>query len=89
LGGAKILRLVARATRLIESYEFFGLELEGGVYKIMAGCRWFTDAEFRAHVASKYPDTDKARETLAILDFIKARAEAAGVAAPAITEDAK
>jgi hypothetical protein len=40
----------------------------------MAGCRWFTDAEFRAHVAVEYPDTPKAVETLAILDYIATRA---------------
>jgi hypothetical protein len=30
--------------------------------------------EFRDHVSSSYPNTDKAEETLAIIDFIEARA---------------
>ena len=77
LGGAliqgdKIARLIGRATRLEEIYEFFAFELETGGYKIMAGCRWFTDAEYRAHVAVEYPDTPKARETLRILDYLAA-----------------
>jgi len=55
------------------------LELDAGGYKIKAGCRWFSDAEYRDHVAADYPDTEKAEETLAILDFIEARAEAMGI----------
>ena len=55
------------------------LGLEAGGYKIKAGCRWFTMAEFRAHTEAEYPDTDKHRETNDILDFIEARAKALGV----------
>ena len=40
---------------------------------IRAGCRTMTIDGYRAHVASDYPDTDKARETLGILDFFAAR----------------
>ena len=32
--------------------------------------------EYRAHIANEYPDTPKAEETLAILDFIEARFKA-------------
>ena len=80
LRGEKMTRIFARVQREIDPYTFMGVELEAGGYKIGAGCRWFTDAEFRAHVASEYPDTDKAEETLAILDFIAARARALDVA---------
>ena len=34
--------------------------------------------EYRAHVAEKYPGTSKAKETIAILDFIEARFKAGG-----------
>ena len=70
--GEKITRLIGRATRLGESYEFCAFALESGGYKIRAGCRWFTDAEYRAHLAVVYPDTPKARETLRILDYLAA-----------------
>ena len=59
------------------------VDLEAGGYKVLAGCRWFSDAAFRAHVAAEYPDTEKAVETIAILDFIAARAVAVGVKAVA------
>jgi hypothetical protein len=74
LGGEKVTRIIARLQREIDPYPFTAFGLEAGGYKIQAGCRWFTDAEFRAHVAAEYPDTPKAVETLAILDFIAARA---------------
>jgi uncharacterized protein YjbI with pentapeptide repeats len=80
LRGDKIVRIFARVQRENDPYLFMGVELEAGGYKIAAGCRWFTDAEFRAHVASGYPYTPKAEETFAILDFIAARAKAAGIA---------
>jgi hypothetical protein len=78
--GDKIARLVAVAQRLTlgNQYTFYAFELEVGGVKVHAGCRWFTIPEFRAHVASQYPDTDKAEETLAILDFIERRAVAVG-----------
>jgi hypothetical protein len=38
-------------------------------------------ADYRQHVADAYPDTPKAVETLVILDFIQARADAGKVAA--------
>lgn len=68
----KLDRLIARATRL-DGYEFFLFGLQDGSTKIKAGCRWLTVSEYRAHVARMYPDTDKARETLDIINFFEAR----------------
>jgi hypothetical protein len=73
LYGEKIKRLFASIQRM-DGYSFLAFELETGGVKIKAGCRWFTPPEYRAHVADEYPGTDKATETLAILDFIEARA---------------
>jgi len=82
LSGAKIYdeeitRLLAAAMRL-DGYTFFAFELQAGGVKIMAGCRWFTIPQFCAHIAAEYPDTDKATETLQILDFLEDRAKAQG-----------
>ena len=54
-----------------DGYEFLIFATEAGDC-VRAGCRTFTLAEFRAHVAASYPDTPKARETLRILDFLEA-----------------
>jgi hypothetical protein len=58
----------------MDGYTFHLFRLEDGSHKVMAGCRWFTIPEYRSHVAAEYPDTDKARETLDILDFFERRA---------------
>jgi hypothetical protein len=81
LSGEKVTRILASANRL-DGYTFYAFELEAGGVKISAGCRWFTVAEFRAHILDEYPDTDtdKARETGDILDFIEARCRSLGVA---------
>ena len=84
LSGAKVrdepvARVFASVSRLCDPYTFFAFELETGGVKILAGCRWFAVAEFVAHVAKEYPDTEKAAETLAILDFIQARAKSLGI----------
>ena len=70
----KLDRLLARATRL-DGHEFFLFALQEGSPKIKAGCRWMTIVEYRDHVAKHYPDTDRARETLDILNFFEARAQ--------------
>ncbi len=70
LSGEKVARLLARATRN-DGYEFFAFAMEVGGVKIVAGCRRFTPAEFCAHVAAEYPDTDKAVETLSIIEHIE------------------
>jgi uncharacterized protein YjbI with pentapeptide repeats len=73
-GGSKITRLIARATRS-DGYEFFAWDTDQGVM-IKAGCRLMSPEQYRAHIAAEYPDTDKARETADILDFIAARCRA-------------
>ena len=80
LSGAEIARKVAQVRR-DDGYEFIALETDIGVM-VLAGCRWFSVPDFRAHVAASYPGTDKAAETLAILDFIGVRAAALGCVAP-------
>ncbi len=54
-------------------YEFRLFRLADGSHKVLAGCRWMTILDYRAHVAAEYPDTDKARETLDILDYFERR----------------
>jgi hypothetical protein len=66
---------IAAAERM-DGYAFILFRLEDGTHKVAAGCRWFTIPDYRAHVAAEYPDTDKARETLDILDFFERRAGA-------------
>jgi uncharacterized protein YjbI with pentapeptide repeats len=78
LSGDKLKRLIAHLTRIEDPYEFFAFELESGGVKVLAGCRWFTLAEYRAHVATDYPGTPKAEETLAILAYIETQAKALG-----------
>jgi len=69
---------IAAAER-IGGYGFILFRLQDGTHKVAAGCRWFTIPDYRAHVAAEYPDTDKARETLDILDFFEKRIEAQNV----------
>jgi hypothetical protein len=72
INGNKLDRLLARAMRVSDGHEFFLFALQDGPPKIIAGCRWMTIADYRAHVAANYPDTDKARETLKILNYCEA-----------------
>jgi hypothetical protein len=72
LHGAKIVRVIARIDRL-DGYEFIAFETDNGLI-IRAGCRTMSPSEYRDHVAREYPNTDKAEETLAILDYIESRA---------------
>lgn len=78
LGGADLgsLFIAARATRS-DGHEFFlwSSVLGGGV--IRAGCRTFSLAQFREHVATTYPGTPTATETSAILDYLESRLPAA------------
>ena len=78
LRGEKVTRCFARIER-DDGYTFIAFELEAGGMKIAAGCRWFTLAEFRAHVAEAYPNTPKAVETLWILEAIERRADDLGI----------
>jgi uncharacterized protein YjbI with pentapeptide repeats len=70
--GAKIISVIARTTRM-DGHEFIGFLTDKGII-IRAGCRTMSPAEYRAHVAKEYPREDKAAETLAIIDYIEARA---------------
>jgi len=79
INGEKIKVIFARVQHEGDPHSFAAITLETGSYKIASDSRWFTDAEFRAHVAAEYPDTPKAIETLAILDYIAARAVALGI----------
>jgi uncharacterized protein YjbI with pentapeptide repeats len=87
LRGEKVVHILASANRL-DGYTFYAFELEAGGVKISAGCRWFTVAEFRAHILAEYPDTDKATVTGDILDFIEARCRSLGVALEPVKEPA-
>ena len=72
-------RLLAYAGRM-DGHVFYAFELQdGGGAKIMAGGRWYTFPEFRAHIEVEYLDTDKAIEAGHILDFLQARVVALGV----------
>jgi len=81
LDGKEIRALCGRVTRN-DGYEFMLWLFKDGAHVIRAGCRTFTADEYRAHVAAKYPDTDKARETLAIIAFLEARLEAVAAVLP-------
>jgi len=70
IGGDTIARVIAIAHRL-DGYAFTAFKLDTGAVKIKAGCRYFTPAEFREHVAQSYPDTPKAVETLSIIEHIE------------------
>jgi uncharacterized protein YjbI with pentapeptide repeats len=71
LWGDTLAAYVTSADR--RDYEFRLFRLEDGSHKVLAGCRWMTILDYRAHVAAEYPDTDKARETLDILDYFERR----------------
>ena len=72
LDGAKVAKIVARAMRG-DGHEFFGFATDHGII-VKAGCRLMSPAEYRAHIAAVYPNTDKATETTDILDYIERRA---------------
>ena len=72
LSGKKITRMLACASRVQFGYTFHLYEMHTGPAKIVAGCRFLTIADYRAHVAHEYPDSEKAAETLAILDYFDA-----------------
>ena len=71
----KAVGLIARVTRIEDPYEFFAWRTDKGDF-IKAGCRFLSVEEYRVHIANEYPDTAKAEETIAILDFIEARFKA-------------
>ena len=69
-GADKIDHLLAIAQRL-DGYMFHAWRLTDGRVMIVAGCRYFTPQQFRAHIAENYPDTPKAVETLSIIEHIE------------------
>lgn len=79
--GDKISSLITSAPRS-DGFVFQAFELQAGGVKIKAGCRWFTPAEYRAHIKAAYPGTDMAQETRRILAFIEGRARDLGISAP-------
>jgi hypothetical protein len=72
LSGHKVKRLLASANRVQGGYTFLLFEMEDIGPMVSAGCRFLSVVDYRAHVATEYPDTDKARETLRILDYFDA-----------------
>ena len=87
--GETVTRIVGQAVRLTagDQYTFTAFEMEAGGVKVLAGCRWFGLDEYRLHVAAEYPDTDKAADTLEILDYLERRAVRVGAIAKASGED--
>jgi hypothetical protein len=76
--GEEIKRLIASASRS-DGYVFYAFEMMAGGVKIMAGCRWFTPKEYRIHIRTEYPATDKGVETGRILDLIEGRMADLGI----------
>jgi hypothetical protein len=71
IGDRTVSAVIARASRC-DGYEFIAFKVDDG-HIIRAGCQTKTVNEYRAHIAANYPDTNKARETADILDFIAKR----------------
>ena len=69
--GADPLSARIAAAERMDGYTFHLFRLTDGTHKVKAGCRWMTVDDYRAHVAAEYPDTAKARWTLAILDYFE------------------
>ncbi len=65
----KIENIICRVYRS-DDYAFFAFKTSAGII-IKAGCRLLGPDEYRAHVATEYPDTPKARETLRIIQYIE------------------
>ena len=88
INGELVTRCFARVMR-DDGHTALAMQLQAGGVKIACGCRWFTVAEFRAHVAESYPGTEKAVETIWILDTIERRAADLGIALePVAAEEA-
>ena len=65
----KILRLIARLYRH-DNYMFFGFQTNRGLI-IKAGCHLMSSDDYRSHIATEYPGTPKAKETLAIIKYLE------------------
>ena len=62
---------IGQATRG-DSYVFNAFETGSGELFFFAGCRAFLCSEFDSHIAANYPNSDKARATIACLDYLAA-----------------
>jgi uncharacterized protein YjbI with pentapeptide repeats len=74
IGERIVSTVVARITRS-DGHEFVAFKTDNG-HVIRAGCQTKTLDEYRDHISASYPNTDKARETTRILDYITACLEA-------------
>jgi hypothetical protein len=72
LDGKIVSALIARVTGT-DGYEYMLWRFQDGSHVIKAGRQTNTVDGYRAHVASDYPGTAKAKETLAILWYFEAR----------------
>jgi hypothetical protein len=69
--GIKLGGYIGQASRG-DSYAFYAFAIaDSPELFIFAGCRQFTTSEYRAHIAKSYPETDKARRTLACLAYLE------------------
>lgn len=59
---------IANQTEVCDYTFHFQVSEDGSEHNVDAGCRDMTIEEYRRHVALNYPDTNKAKATLAILD---------------------
>ncbi|MDF1685329.1 MAG: pentapeptide repeat-containing protein [Parvibaculaceae bacterium] len=80
IDGHVIKRLVCQMWRQADAYEFFIFKIEGDDLLVRAGCQTRLISDYREHVGRDYPDTAKAEETLALLDYAESRAKAMEVA---------
>ena len=72
-GAVKVECVLAIVSRVNGGYQFVLWRAQDGRALITAGCRGpWTVARYREHVAAEYADTNKAAETLRILDFFEA-----------------
>ena len=69
--GLTLGRNIGQATRG-DSYVFNAFETDSGELFFFAGCRSFLHSEFDSHIAANYPSSDKARATIACLDYLAA-----------------
>jgi hypothetical protein len=69
----KVDRVLAIASRITGGYQFVLWRDQDGRALVTAGCRGpWPIARYREHVAAEYAGTEKAAETLCILDFFEA-----------------
>ncbi len=67
----KAVGLIASVERS-DGYRFLAWRTDKGDY-VQAGCRFLAVTDYKMHIAKEYPNTDKAKETSAILAFFATR----------------